>query len=1086
MRACHNTSERHYRTPLGALPMGDTAALAIDVWDEPEATAELRLWTDDGGETIVAMEGSIEGDHIHFTAELASERPSIVWYSFRIYAADGSVWRYGAAPNRAVGEGAFAYGEPPSFQLTVYERRRRILPEWFKQAVVYQIFPDSFARGSDWKERSKVLDQPRHGAQRRLVDWGITPRYERNDDDSIATWDFYGGTLEGIREKLDYLEGLGITCIYLNPIFEATSSHRYDTANYLKIDSVLGDEKSFTKLCEDAASHGISIILDGVFNHTGDDSLYFNRYGNYPDLGAWQSEDSPYRGWYKFDENGEYSSWWGIANMPDLEETNPEYHELICGDEGVVRHWLRAGARGWRLDVADELPDDFIADIKRAALAERDDAVLIGEVWEDATTKRAYGELRQYFWGDELDGTMNYPWRHTLLHYILGRASGDELAVVLETLRENYPRESFYTALNILGSHDRVRLLTILGDTPKPNALSEDQKASFCLNKDHRNLAISRLWVAALMQMTLPGVPCIYYGDEAGCEGYADPYNRASFPWGHEDLDCQTIYRNAIALRKSMPVMIDGDFEPFAEGDDVLGYWRWDDNETVCVLVNRSLESSHKVSVEMRGETVSDVISGDDPEVCDGKVSISLWPLGTAVLYFRSKKRLQKPMPLGMGLISHITSIPNDKHPGQPGTLGAPAKHLVDWMARTGQRYWQMLPVNPTDRFGSPYAGLSAFSGNPRLLEGGARAAAKPFSDSERLAEYHRFCEENEAWLLPAATFAAIKELVGEKVPWQKWPKKYHSWSRALVKRSELKAGIARACRQQFEFQRQWDELHEYARKRGIFLIGDMPIYVSADSADVWSEPEIFDLDAHGYPAVCAGAPPDSFSEDGQYWGNPTYNWDELRRRGYSWWMRRFQRMISLYDYVRLDHFLGFSSFYCIPRGASAKKGQWRFGPGIELFQCAHRHFGDLPFIAEDLGAVTPAVRALLAESGFAGMDVVQFVDGDVRSAYRACAGKITYASTHDTSTLLGWCKESFGNDDAEDVAKQITSQLLNSDADVVMLSLQDVIGLDDKARMNKPGVAEGNWSWQATAKQMALATEYTRQIALESGRFAF
>lgn len=1085
MRACHNTSERHYRTPLGALPMGDTAVLALDVWDEPDASCELRLWTDGEGETLIEMDGAQEGDHLHFSCELTSERPSIIWYSFRVHAADGSVWQYGAAPGRPVGEGAFAYGEPPSFQLTVYESRRRVLPEWFKHAVVYQIFPDSFARGTDWELRSQSLEKPRNGAGRRLVDWDHAPRYERNEDGSIATWDFYGGTLEGIREKLEYLEGLGVTCLYLNPIFEATSSHRYDTANYLNIDPVLGDEQSFKKLCEDAAARGISIILDGVFNHTGDDSLYFNRYDNYPEVGAWQSENSPYRSWYKFDENGAYSSWWDIDNMPDLEEENPAYRRLICGRDGVVRKWLRAGARGWRLDVADELPDDFIADIKRAALAEREDAVLLGEVWEDATTKRAYGTLRQYFWGDELDGTMNYPWRHTLLHYLLGRASAEELAVVLETLRENYPREAFYTALNMLGSHDRVRLLTILGNTPKPSELSEDERATYRLDENSRSLAVSRLWVAALLQMTLPGVPCVYYGDEAGCEGYADPYNRASFPWGHEDKNCQTIYRNAIGLRKVMPVLVDGDFEPFFEGEDVFGFWRWNDDEVACVLVNRSLTESHSVSVDMQGESVWDVISGQEPQLADGKVTVNLWPLGTSVLYFSSHKQLQKPMPEGMGLIAHLTSIPNEQHPNKPGTLGAPAKHFVDWLARTGQRYWQMLPVNPTDNFGSPYAGLSAFSGNAQLLEDGTHTVDVPIKDRVQLGAYHRFCEDNKAWLLPAATFDAIKQLLGEEKPWQTWPKHYRSWSLALTRRSELKAGIEHACRLQFEFQRQWDELHQYARDRGVLLIGDMPIYVSADSADVWSEPEIFNLDAKGYPEGTAGAPPDNFSRDGQDWGNPTYRWDELRRGGYSWWMRRFQRMIELYDYVRLDHFLGFASYYCVPKDKPATEGIWRFGPGLELFLQAHRQFGDLPFIAEDLGAVTPAVRAMLAQTGLLGMDVLQFVDGDVRSGYHARPGKIAYASTHDTSTLLGWCRERFGHDGAEELARKLSSDLVASDARLVMFSLQDMLGQGDEARMNTPGVAEGNWAWQARAEQLEAASDYTRQLALESGRAA-
>lgn len=1084
MRACHITSDEHYRSPFGAAPTGGTIMLAIDVWDEPEATADLHLWTEDEGERLVAMECEPEGDHLHFSVKLTSERPNIVWYSFIIHAANGDPWRYGARTDCPVGEGAFLYGEPPSFQLTVYARKRGVLPEWYKNAIVYQIFPDSFARGKDFEMRAKSLEGPRKGTQRELIkDWDTVPSYKRNEDGTIASWSFYGGTLEGIREKLGYLQDLGITCLYLNPIFEAESSHRYDTGEYLTIDPLLGDEESFKKLCAEAARHGISVILDGVFNHTGDDSRYFNRYGNYPDVGAWQSVHSAYRDWYKISPDGTYTSWWGVANMPDLNEENPDYRQYICGRDGVIRHWMRAGARGWRLDVADELPDDFIVDIKRAALTEKRDAVLLGEVWEDATTKHAYDKLRHYFWGDELDGTMNYPWRHVLLHFLTGKASAHDVAVQLETLRENYPREAFYSALNMLGSHDRVRLLTILGNTPMPDTLGEEQKAAFKLDKDHHSLAVSRLWAAALMQMTMPGVPCVYYGDEAGCEGYADPYNRGPFPWGHEDTNCQAIYRNAIALRKAMPILVDGEFEPFAEGDDVLGYWRWNDDEAVCVLINRSSSDAHTVEVEMRGEQVDDVVSGRAVVVKDDRVSVFLWPLGTSVLYFHKKARLQKPMPEGMGIIAHITSIPNPDHPEFPGTLGAPARRFIDWLAACGQRYWQVLPVNPTDEFGSPYAGLSAFAGNDRLLEGYSEGPTTFTTGFEKSPAYRRFCEDNEAWLLPAATFRAIKEVVGEELPWQQWPAHYRTWKRSLSRRSELKAAVERHCQLQYEFQLQWQALHDYAHKRGILIIGDMPMYVSADSSDVWSEPEIFALDEDGRPEGVAGAPPDGFSADGQCWGNPTYRWDKMRATGYAWWIRRFRRMFELYDYVRLDHFLGFSSYFRIPEGEKATKGSWAFGPGLELFQHIHTHFGNLPFIAEDLGLITPAVRALVAETGFAGMDVVQFVDGDIRQGYESKVDKISYTSTHDTATLLGWVEDRFGCDDAREDAEQICKEVLASDAGVVMMSLQDALCLGNDARMNIPGIACGNWSWQATDEQLKAAEERMRSWAEESGR---
>ncbi|EHF02916.1 hypothetical protein HMPREF1008_00561 [Olsenella sp. oral taxon 809 str. F0356] len=1093
MRARHNSSDVRYRDPFGAAPVGGSVALCLDVWDEPDATAQLRVWVDEKGERLFDMDRSREGDHLCFSVTITPEEPEVIWYSFRVMAADGSVWRYGAAGEHACGEGAFAYGEPPSFQITVYEQQRTSFPDWYTGGIVYQIFPDRFRRGSDWEGRvHDALDKPRRGPERRLVeDWDEYPRYQRNEDGSIAAWDFYGGTLEGVREKLDYLKALGVTALYLNPIFEAASSHRYDTADYLKVDPMLGDLKSFRRLCRDAGERGISVILDGVFNHAGRDSKYFDAFGNYGGKGASSGDRSRYRDWFRFNEDGSCSSWWGVKDLPDLNQENPEYRDFVCGRGGVIRKWLRAGARGWRLDVADELSDEFIEDIKSAELAESPDALLLGEVWEDASHKVAYGKLRRYFQGSELDGTMNYPLRSGLEDFLTNKIGARQLAESLEALRENYPRTAFYSALNLLGSHDRARLLTILGDAPDPSGMSDEERYRFRLDQNHRSLAVSRLWVAALLQMTLPGVPCIYYGDEAGMEGYSDPYNRAAFPWGHEDKNCATIYRNAIAVRKSLPVFVNGDFESFALNDDVFGFWRTDGDEVVCVLANASLSSSHSVRVPMRGERVDDVVSGRVPKVEDGEAEVFLWPLGTSVLYFHKRVRLQAPMHRGMGVLAHVTSIPNRDHPGQPGTLGEPCRRFVDYLAAAHQRYWQVLPVNPTDGFGSPYAGLSAFAGNRSLMWGVEGEHTSFRSDFEGTASYRRFIEKNEDWLIPYATFRAIKEKLGE-VPWQEWPKRYRTWDPSLGKDPELVHAVMRECATQYEFQRQWDDMHRYAREHGIKLVGDMPMYVSADSSDVWAERQVFKLDERGYPALQAGTPPDGFAKGGQLWGNPTYDWDFLRKDGYSWWMRRFQRAFELYDYVRLDHFLGFSSYYTIPQGKGALDGAWNFGPGIELFDAARRRFGQLPFVAEDLGTITPAVRALVAATGFPGMDVIQFSDEDVRQGYHPKPEKVVYSSTHDTSTLLGWCQERFEEDDpdgqgfvvrSQSMARGLLDECLDTDAEVVMVPLQDVLMLDDGSRMNVPGVAEGNWSWQARQADVEASAELLKELAERSGR---
>ena len=1046
--------------------------------------ATLRVWTDERGEELLPMEGACEDDHVHYSVSYTPAQTGVVWYSFDLAASDGATWRYGAREGWTTGEGDFAYGNPPSFQLTVYVPRQT-QPDWYKNGIVYQVFPDRFARGADWRERAeKALAARREGPARVLVeDWDTPPAYKKSEGGDILEWDFYGGTLRGVREKLDYLADLGVTVIYLNPIFEAASNHRYDTADYLRIDPMLGDEGEFCALAREAAERGISIMLDGVFNHCGQDSRYFNRYGNYPEPGAWQGDASPYRDWFFFNEDGTYDGWWGNPDLPDVNEKSPEYRELICGQDGVVRKWLRAGARGWRLDVADELSDSFIEDIKAAMVAERPDGALVGEVWEDASNKMAYGKLRQYFEGTELDGTMNYPLRTALLAFVRNQIGAPEMAARLEQLRENYPRDAFFSCLNLLGSHDRERLFTMLGDAPDPDTLSEEECAAFRLDEGHASLAMSRLWLTVLLQMTLPGVPCVYYGDERGMEGFRDPYNRAAFPWDGGRMDCATVFRNAIAVRKALPVLTTGDFEPFADGEDVFGFWRrGEDGECVCVLANASLHDAHTVRVPMAGEAVSDVVSGAAPAVADGCAEAFLWPLGTAVLHFHKQRRLQEPLEPGMGVLCHVTSLPNE---GGPGTLGAPARRFVDWLAECGQTYWQVLPVNPADGYGSPYAGLAAFAGNTCLLEKDPEDVLAELKDADDDPDYQAFLEKNKYWLTPYATFRAIKDLLGEG-PWQEWPDAYARFSPGLARRVELADGVDRHRKLQYEFQREWDELRAYANERGVKIVGDMPMYVSGDSADVWAERDIFELDERGYAQVQAGCPGDGFDPEGQLWGNPTYRWDVLAARGYDWWLARLERAVKTYDYVRLDHFIGFSSYYKIAKGKPAREGSFSFGPGLDLFRAAYQKLGPLPFIAEDLGVITPAVRALVAETGIPGMDIVQFSDGDVREGYEPKPGTVTFTGTHDNQTLLGFCQSRFGleGDEAAQMADRIAASVLGSKNDVAIMPLQDVLGLNDAARMNVPGVAEGNWSWQAAWEDVVAATGRLTQMAQASGRF--
>lgn len=1091
----HNSRSALFRSPFGAVPCNTAVRLScqVDSCQAQETTCTLRIWVDGEGETLVAMD---RGENGLFSTTFTRDEPAIVWYSFIICQADGTEVRIGAPAGAQGGEGVvYSYTEVPSFQLTVYQPRRQ-RPAWYENGIAYQIFPDRFARDAAWRERTAAeCAKPRRGSTKHLIeDWSTPPTHSRNPDGSITSWDFYGGSLKGIEEKLPHLSEMGITAIYLNPIFEAVSNHRYDTANYLHIDPMLGTDEDFRDLCQAAHEHGIGIILDGVFNHTGDDSIYFNRYENYPAPGAWQGGTSPWKDAFNFNEDGTYECWWGLTNMPALNENSPAVRELLLGKDGVIRHWLRMGADGWRLDVADELTDGFIAEIKRAATAEKPDALVLGEVWEDASNKISYGNLRRYLLGDELDAAMNYPFRDMVIGFLTGAEGIDayRAAETIESQSENYPAEALRCSLNLLSSHDRARIISVLGGMDNPDGIPENERATWRLSGDKLGLAKGRFWLAALMQMTYPGVPCVYYGDEAGLQGATDPGNRSTYPWGHEDLDFEAMIKNAASLRRSMPLLGTASIEARALDADVLMYTRHGaHNEHVSMLINRDSCNTHTVRIPFMGEAATDLISGHTLRAdVDGMTTVTLYPLGSAAVYFHSRERLQKPLYHGWGVMCHVTSIPCE---GKPGTLGAPARRFVDYLQEMGASYWQVLPLNPTDEHRSPYAGPSAFAGNIDLLEEDCAALQKQYrafiaNDGEHQADFRAFAERASAWLDPYCAFAAVKD-VHDGASRHTWEEKLARYDVAILDDPVYRERARFHAFAQYRFDCEWRELKRYANERGIRIIGDIPMYVSDDSADTWSEPEMFQLDAAGLPAEIAGTPPDRFSETGQVWGNPTFRWRHMHDDGYVWWTERLRRSLDLYDEVRLDHFLGFQSYFSIPAGMTGSAGRWIPGPGLELFERIHQKLGPLPFIAEDLGYLTPAVRALKAQCGFPGMDVLEFSDDDPRFSMPDNPANVVYTSTHDTSTLMGWVKSRwFANASENDPELQQTAldmieRAFKSSSPLVMLTLQDVILRGDDARMNVPGTTGGNWSWQATQKELDASIERMKEVAVRCGR---
>lgn len=447
-----------------------------------------------------------------------------------------------------------------TFQITVYQAAYET-PEWYAQGVTYHVFVDRFFRSGALPETDP--DYVLHSS------WGETPVYLPDENGIVQNKDIYGGNLRGIIEKLPYLEKLGVRTIYLSPIFEAWSNHKYNTADYRKIDPHFGTKEDLVTLCLRAKKQGMRVILDGVFSHTGSDSIYFNQNGRYDEVGAAQSHTSPYRDWYTFHGNG-YDAWWGIDTLPAVKELTPSYLDFIIeSEDSVIAQWMQCGISGWRLDVADELPDEFLSRLRRRVKELNSDAIVIGEVWEDASNKVAYDKRRPYFTEQELDGVMNYPLKDGVLAFLNGDISGTTLGENLSVLLDHYPKQSQRCLMNLIGTHDTPRALTVLG---APQHLYADKafKAHYKMSAEERKAAVSRLKLAACLQYVFPGSPSLYYGDEVGMEGFEDPLNRCCYPWGNEDCDLLAFYQALGKIKCKEKDLHTGEFSVWESGEDFL------------------------------------------------------------------------------------------------------------------------------------------------------------------------------------------------------------------------------------------------------------------------------------------------------------------------------------------------------------------------------------------------------------------------------------------------------------------------------------------------------------------------------------
>ncbi len=490
------------------------------------------------------------------------------------------------------------------FRLLCYEDRHD-KNEWFCGSTMYQIFPDRFYKGS--------VPVPIRGDAILNEDWenGV-PQYAEKPGGDVKNNVFFGGTLWGVAEKLDFIKSLGADVIYLNPIFEAYSNHKYDTADYETVDAMLGGEAALSHLLAETKKRGMRLILDGVFNHTGSDSRYFNKEGRYPTVGAYNSKESPYYTWYKFGAHpDEYESWWGIKILPRLDHTAESCMEYFTDEGGIGEKYIKMGIGGWRLDVADELSDEFLDSFSyRVRRASKGEALIIGEVWENAADKMAYGKRRRYFTDGQLDSVMNYPFRTAIIDFCQwGDAEG--LYNTLVELYSSYPRGVCHRLMNIIGTHDTERIITRLGinvgGCADPEWMSSSERAEFRLPRKNYEKAKKLLKLASTLQYTIYGVPSLYSGDEAGLEGYTDPFCRMPYPWGREDGELMEHYRSLGSLRRLERVFEKGDFSAFLPADGVIGYFREDGGERVLVLASRNGED---VEIALDGE-YRDLMNGE-------------------------------------------------------------------------------------------------------------------------------------------------------------------------------------------------------------------------------------------------------------------------------------------------------------------------------------------------------------------------------------------------------------------------------------------------------------------------------------------
>lgn len=557
------------KSPKGACVKGTEVTYEIKASKFAGVDAVNFVMHKDGGsEEILTMKKLFTDDkYVHFEYKYTYQDIGFYWYHFEAQMGDRVV-RLVRSENLDIVESP---ADSDYLQLIINSESQA--ESAFRKGVMYHIFVDRFCREGEVT--------PRDGLH--LIDDWSKPVDKEWENGERVNNNCYGGNIAGVISKLSYLKKLGVSTIYLSPIFEANSSHKYDVADYSKVDSMFGSNDILQDLVNKAKKQGMRVIVDGVFNHTGSDSIYFNKNNRYKTVGAYQSQNSKYYNWYDFHEYpNRYSCWWGIKTLPQTNE-NSGFFNYIAGENGIVEKYMSLGLGGFRLDVVDELSNNFTRAICSAVKKVNPKGFVVGEVWEDASSKISYDERKEYFLGGNLDSVTNYPMKNAILDYV---KYGNVNAFVntINLILDQYPVSVQNNLMNFLDTHDTMRAITFLGVTEESDF---DINNNYVLTKSERSRAVELLKIATLIQYTVMGIPTIFYGDEAGLEGTKDPYCRKTYPWGNEDRELLDWYIKLGSLR-SNKVFDGGSFKLKYAENSVIIYERVKDNNKAIVVVNRS------------------------------------------------------------------------------------------------------------------------------------------------------------------------------------------------------------------------------------------------------------------------------------------------------------------------------------------------------------------------------------------------------------------------------------------------------------------------------------------------------------------